>query len=372
MARDGKQTDIEPRGTNGRLERLPTADLEANDEFLTTFRAWANGPLTQAANARAREIMTARGIDPEAEMPLARAFEPFADDAVIQARHHVWLHAQNLMWRNLRRELHDNYDGYMAEMEAADASGPGTLELNPNLAIPDYATHEIHLQPGGYVGDPFAGHLYHYGTNNFYTGRNNQDELHRRYASSVPAPADKTVRRILDQGCGCGQMSVALKERFPNAEVWGIDVSGPMVRYAHMRAVDLGVDVRFAQRLAEDCKFPDGHFDIVTSYILHHEVTAEASRGITREAHRVLRAGGIYYPIDINTAGTRGMVAGAGPFNQVRNWMSHRWTHERWLFEYNSFDHATETRRVGFEVTEDGSSSGMGGVRGNILGVKRA
>jgi ubiquinone/menaquinone biosynthesis C-methylase UbiE len=364
--------DVEPRGSVGRLERLPTADLEANDEFLTTFRAWANGPLTQAAEARARAIMAREGIDPKAEMPLEKAFAPFADDAVIQARHHVWLHAQNLMWRNLRRQLHDNYDSYMAEMEAADSAGPGTLELNPAMTIPDYTRHEIHLQPGGYVGDPFAGHLYHYGTNNFYTGRNNQDELHRRYATGVPAPRDGKVLRILDQGCGCGQMTVALKERFPGAEVWGIDIGGPMVRYAHMRAVDLDVEVHFAQRLAEDSKFPDGHFDVVASYILHHEVTAEASERITREAHRVLRPGGVYYPIDINTADSRGMVPGTGPFTLVRNWMSHRWTHERWLFEYNAFDHATAMTAAGFEVTVGGPQAGMGGAPGNIVGHKRA
>ncbi|MDX2224171.1 MAG: class I SAM-dependent methyltransferase, partial [Rhodospirillaceae bacterium] len=318
---------------------------------------------------RAKAIMAAKGVDPAKNLPMDQVFALFEGDPIIQARNHTWLNAQNLMWHNLRREFHGNYDAYMAEMEAADTAGPGKLELNPGMEIPDYTRHAIHIQPGGYVGDAFAGHMYHYGTNNFYSGRNYQDDLHVRYAGNVPAPADGKVRRILDMGCGTGQLTVALAQRFPDAEVWGIDVGGPMVRYAHMRAVDLGVGANFRQALAEDTRFPDGHFDIVTSYILHHEVTEEASKQIIREAYRVTRAGGVYYPIDFNTAGNRDR---SGPYGQLRNWTSHRWNHERWLFEYNKIDHAAEMRAAGFEVNEKGPPSGFGGGKQNVLGVKRA
>jgi ubiquinone/menaquinone biosynthesis C-methylase UbiE len=259
----------------------------------------------------------------------------------------------------------------MSEMEAADKAGPGTLELNPGIG-PEYTTHEIHMQPGGYSGDPFAGHLYHYGTNNFYSGRNYQDDLHVGMASKIPVPKDGKILRILDAGCSCGQMTVALKQRFPEAEVWGIDVAGPMVRYSHMRAVDLGVEVHFAQRLAEDSKFPDNHFDIVTSYILHHEVTAEASRQIIKESHRILRPGGVYFPIDFNTAdGPQTSITQIGPYAKLRNWASHRWNHERWLPEYDSISHGEEMRRVGFKV-ETGPPSGFGGRGNNVLGTKIA
>lgn len=124
--------------------------------------------------------------------------------------------------------------------------------------------------------------------------------------------------------CGIGQLSIALKERFSQAEIWGVDVAAPMIRYGHMRAVDLDVDVNFAQRLAEDSKFPDNHFDIVTSYILHHEVTAEASKQIIAEAFRVLRPGGVYFPIDFFTGGRRRATA-HGTF---REWVDHRWNNE--------------------------------------------
>lgn len=39
-----------------------------------------------------------------------------------------------------------------------------------------------------------------------------------------------------------------------------------------MRASDLGVAVNFRQSLAEATGFPDGHFDMIVSFIVLHEV----------------------------------------------------------------------------------------------------
>ncbi len=272
--------DYEPRGTIGRLERIPKLNVESRDDYLMGFRTWVQQDLWRAGRRRTNKILEEKGLDPRDDLPRKQIIDLVNNDPVIGMSVRTWMSCQKMTWQNFVDECHANADTYFDELEAADTAGPGTLELNPGIE-PDYTKHEIHIMPGGYVGDPFAGYIFHYGTNNFYTygttGLNFQDGVHINYANQVPEPADGKVRRILDMGCSIGQYSVALKGRFPDAEVWGIDVGGPMVRYAHMRAADIGVDVNFAQRLAEDTKFPDGYFDIVTSYILHHEVTAEAS-----------------------------------------------------------------------------------------------
>ena len=41
-----------------------------------------------------------------------------------------------------------------------------------------------------------------------------------------------------------------------------------------------GQDIHYAQRLAEDTKFPDGYFDVVGTCLLFHEVSAEAAKKI--------------------------------------------------------------------------------------------
>ena len=157
--------------------------------------------------------------------------------------------------------------------------------------------------------------------------------------------------KILDIGCGIGQFAVALKERYPEAEVWGLEVSAPMLRYGHMRAVDQNVAVNFKQGLAEDTKFEDNSFDIVASYIIHHEMPADISRAIFAEAHRILRPGGFYFPIDFFTSGRRGIP---GAFPKYQEWKDHRWNNEVWRMEYKGMDFAGDMEKAGFKVSHNG------------------
>ncbi|MDX2221930.1 MAG: hypothetical protein SFV21_04220, partial [Rhodospirillaceae bacterium] len=52
-AKQERPVDLEPRGTMGRLERLPNLALESRQEFLTDFRGWVNTDLSRAMNKRA-------------------------------------------------------------------------------------------------------------------------------------------------------------------------------------------------------------------------------------------------------------------------------------------------------------------------------
>ena len=361
--------DVEPRGATGRLERLPRLDLESSEDFLTGFRIWVHEELWPAAAKRTEQILEAEGVDPDDDLELEEILELLSDDPLVGMSAHAWLRGQQVMWHQLREEFHTNAELYLAEMEATDRTGPGTLELNPEMDLPEYTKHEIHMQPGGYVGDPFAGHIYHYGTMNFWLGRNYQDELHRGFARGVPTPpANGKIKRILDMGCGTGQLTVGLKEQYPNAEVWGIDVGGPMVRFAHMRAVDLDYDVHFAQRLAEDTKFPDNHFDMVTSFLLFHEVTSEAAEKIVQEAHRILRPGGVFYPRDTRDPT---LLRSPSAFDKFRSWWVWRWNHEVWMNEHRSNDYAAWMSAAGFDVDVHGSSEEPG-FTANLVAVKRS
>lgn len=334
------------RGMDGRLPRLGSLDLESQQDFTLGFRLMHGKTIRTASMAAFDRLLQARDIDPTAPMSVDELRVLVDDNPAINLTSRTWLANQQVTWKTLQDHFHANADFYLSEMEAADKAGPGVLELNPSMDIPAYARHEIHIQPGGYVGDPFAGHIYHYGTNSFYIsviGNNEQDQVHKGTVARLPVPADGKVKRILDYGCGIGQMTVALKERFPDAEVWGIDVGGPMVRYAHLRAGKLGVAANFAQRLAESSGFPDNHFDIVTSYITHHELPAAVTRKVIEEARRVTRPGGVYYPLDFNSGGVR-----STPRALYGRWWDHRWNNEVWSFEYHALDFNAEIASRGF------------------------
>ncbi len=375
-AKDSKFRLDAPRGRDGIMRRIPSLDVSSNQEFLTEVRTFAQaGPtsLQSAAKERALQILAQNGIDPAANLPMEKVIALMESDPTLMASARTWLATQQLTWKGVKDLFYADRDRYLSELKSAEKAGPGTLELNPTMRTPDYARHEIHIQPGGYVGDPLAGYIYHYGTNNFFLGHNSQDQQQVGTASAAPVPADGKVRRILDLGCSCGQTSVALKRRFPEAEVWGIDVGGPMVHYAHMRAADIGVDVNFRQALAEDTGFPDGHFDMVVSFIILHEVPNSENTKIMKEVSRVLRGGGTYYPVDFYTAG----AAPTDPYGKFRRWWDHRWNGEPWALEHMNYDLAGDLTKAGMTVDRNGPSGSLGGpvsVRGggrpNMMATK--
>lgn len=361
--------DLERRGTKDRLERAPTLDLESQQDFLTGFRTGMGRGFRKVTLQRFEKLFNEAGIDPRSNPDMDTIHRVVENDLVIGAHARTWVSMQQMTWRTVEQLVYSDPEKYLGELEAADNVGPGTLELNPDMELPDHVKHEIHIMPGGYVGDPLGGYVFHYGTNNFYGGRNDQDEIHIGFANSIPVPKTPNPNgrplRILDVGCTIGQMTVAIKERFPDAEVWGIDAGGPMVRYGHMRAVDLGVDVNFAQRLAEDTKFEDGYFDIVTSYILHHEMPAEISRQTVKETYRILRPGGVFFPIDFYTGENKPSKSAHQKF---RHWWDHRWNNEVWWDEYDDLNLLDEMKAAGFDAIEDGPAAWLG--RTNQMGTK--
>jgi SAM-dependent methyltransferase len=99
----------------------------------------------------------------------------------------------------------------------------------------------------------------------------------------VAAVAASAPRRILEAGCGWGELAAWLA-RDTGAEVVAIDLSPRMVELARQR----GVDARVAD--VQSLPFGDGQFDcVVAAWMLYH--VPDLDRGIA-ELARVLRPGG--------------------------------------------------------------------------------
>ena len=104
----------------------------------------------------------------------------------------------------------------------------------------------------------------------------------------------KNYRRILDLGCGIGKSTLPYCDLYPNAEVVGLDYAAPMLKYGHKLAESRGKKVRFVQRHAECAGFPDESFDLAVAIWLFHELPRKARDQVVREAHRLLRPGGLF------------------------------------------------------------------------------
>jgi len=71
-------------------------------------------------------------------------------------------------------------------------------------------------------------------------------------------------RRVLDLGTGTGVVALALAERYPEAEVVGIDLSPGMIEEARIKVpTDLAGRLRFEVGDASALACPDGDFDLV-------------------------------------------------------------------------------------------------------------
>ena len=105
------------------------------------------------------------------------------------------------------------------------------------------------------------------------------DELQDQAVAAIPfAP-----RRVLELGIGTGETTRRLLERYPEAEVTGLDASPDMV----FKARELGVEVGLARM--ED-PLPDGPWDLVISVLSVHHLNAEGKRDLFRRVREQSRS----------------------------------------------------------------------------------
>lgn len=102
--------------------------------------------------------------------------------------------------------------------------------------------------------------------------------------------------RILDVGCGTGQLLAGMRARQPELELHGIELTPAMLRRAADR---LGGAAQLQIGCAHDLPWPEDHFDIVTSTNMLHDVAHDHGAVLT-EWLRVLRPGGTIAVTDWN------------------------------------------------------------------------
>ena len=188
-------------------------------------------------------------------------------------------------WPSLALEIHRILE---RQSRKAHAELPARVDLS---AYPPYYRRNFHWQSDGYLSERSA-ELYDAAVEFLFTGTANV--MRRRALAKVATelrdrPKTAPRARLLDVGCGTGEFLAQLSAACPQVEATGIDLSPFYLKRAERRSLP----VEWVQGRAEALPFEDGHFDLLSSIFMFHELPRRVRREALREFYRVLRPGGL-------------------------------------------------------------------------------
>jgi ubiquinone/menaquinone biosynthesis C-methylase UbiE len=121
----------------------------------------------------------------------------------------------------------------------------------------------------------------------------------------------RSGQRVLEIGCGTGNVAVLVKRLHPDVRVVGLDPDARALARAQRKARRRGLDVQLDRGFAEELPYPDESFDRVLSAFMFHHLEPAGRRRALREVRRVLRPGGSLHLLDFGGAkdASDGLVA---------------------------------------------------------------
>lgn len=224
------------------------------------------------------------------------AIEPLAEFAKSRARNMMIQRAEEIgvPWRkNVEKLRSHDWNKEIAQIENTQLNYPeyyltsfhayenGNLNWDAALEVESaaYAVHAKIWPEAGAKGDPMLRQSYH-------------DVLKEKVAIE---PQD-----ILDVGCSIGLSTFALQKNYPQAKITGLDLSPYFLAVAQYRARERNAQIDWLHAAAETTGLADASFDLVSSFLMFHELPQEPAKQIFREARRLLRPGGYFTIMDMN------------------------------------------------------------------------
>ncbi|MEC4817785.1 MAG: class I SAM-dependent methyltransferase [Scytonema sp. PMC 1069.18] len=143
-----------------------------------------------------------------------------------------------------------------------------------------YAVHaKIWLKSGSIDGDAMLRQSYH--------------DILKKQIPNEP-------QNILDIGCSVGLSTFALQKTYPHAKVTGLDLSPYFLAVAHYRSEQRHANISWVHACGESTGLPAASFDLVSMFLICHELPQSPTKQIFAEARRVLRPGGYLTIMDMN------------------------------------------------------------------------
>jgi ubiquinone/menaquinone biosynthesis C-methylase UbiE len=123
--------------------------------------------------------------------------------------------------------------------------------------------------------------------------------VHRRLLDQAGV---RPGQRVLEIGCGTGNLLLAAKQTQPAATVVGLDPDLSALARAGRKARRSGLAVQLDRGYADQLPYADDSVDVVLSSFMLHHVPVDQRELVIREVRRVLRPGGALHLVDIGGA----------------------------------------------------------------------
>jgi SAM-dependent methyltransferase len=292
----------------------PTQEEQSRQNFVGTLKMFVNGTLEKDIPETAESSDLSNDGDNGCKR--GEIVKSYQNDAKFQLWSSLNYLSQNLLWESCGLTVDRLTNNFHQRAATIEANGykQGTSTLNYRLDLPQPIREiEIHRQPGGYFfgqddGNLTAALLY-LASVEIYTNAKGFGGAKRepgstnsghQFAKLIKARyPDLKPTRILDLGCGVGHMTMGLKQIWPEAEVYGLDLSSSFIRMAHLWSSEIGLDMHWRQQDAANTDFESQGFDLIVSQILFHETWDDKLPAIFKEANRLLAKDGLFFNVDV-------------------------------------------------------------------------
>jgi ubiquinone/menaquinone biosynthesis C-methylase UbiE len=249
---------------------------------------------------------TPTSVDPSARLMTQvvnglLGIKPLAAFAKHQARSMMIKRAEKIgvPWTQIVQELGQmNWDSYLQQVQ------------NPQLNYPDYYVRSFHAYEQGNLSwqaaweVEVAAKAVHAGIWP-EAGKEGDRKLRDSYHSLLLSHIAETPRAIADLGCSVGMSTNALQSTYPQAKITGLDLSPYFLAVAAYNAQNQGdQQTEWVHAAAEQTGLPSGSFDLVSIFLMCHELPQSATLEIFQEARRLLRPQGHLAIMDMNPQST--------------------------------------------------------------------
>jgi len=112
-------------------------------------------------------------------------------------------------------------------------------------------------------------------------------------------------QRILEIGCGTGNVTILVKTLYPAIEVVGLDPDPKALDRARRKADRQRVSVELDRGFSDELHYPDESYDRVLSAFMFHHLKRDEKKQSLLEIRRVLRPGGSLHLLDFGGAHDR-------------------------------------------------------------------